>query len=93
MRDSDEQMETPMSAIDMPLRLPIWQRLFFAIPVFGWLARDVVNAKAEDLYYTAAAIFSMWGCSIMLFGLPGLYIPALMMVPLMFLILILISRG
>ncbi|WP_424830923.1 hypothetical protein [Ruegeria sp.] len=82
-----------MSAIEMPGRLPIWQRLLFAIPLFGWLARDAAHGKPEDLFYTAAAIFSMWGCSIMVFGLPGLYIPALLMVPMMFLILILISRG
>ena len=82
-----------MSAIEMPGRPPIWQRLLFAIPLFGWLARDAAYGKPEDLFYTAAAIFSMWGCSIMVFGLPGLYIPALLMVPMMFLILILISRG
>ncbi|MDA7965910.1 hypothetical protein [Ruegeria sp.] len=82
-----------MSAIEMPQRLPLWQRLFFAIPVFGWLARDAANGSAEDWYYTAGAIFSMWGCSALLFGLPGLYLPALAMVPVMFLILILISRG
>ncbi|UWR04339.1 hypothetical protein K3740_06565 [Ruegeria conchae] len=82
-----------MTALDMPARPPLWQRLLFAIPLFGWMARDVANAEAEDLYYTAAALVSMWGCSILLFGLPGLYIPALMMVPTMFLILILISRG
>lgn len=82
-----------MSAIEMPGRLPVWQRLFFAIPVFGWLARDAANGKAEDLYYTVGAVLSMWGCSAMVFGLPGLYIPALMMVPVMFLVLILISRG
>ncbi|MCX8952216.1 hypothetical protein OU790_02115 [Ruegeria sp. NA] len=82
-----------MSAIEMPGRLPVWQRLFFAIPVFGWLARDAASAKAEDLYYTVGAVLSMWGCSAMVFGLPGLYIPALMMVPVMFLVLILISRG
>lgn len=82
-----------MSAIEMPGRLPVWQRLFFAIPVFGWLARDAANARAEDLYYTVGAVLSMWGCSAMVFGLPGLYIPALMMVPVMFLVLILISRG
>ena len=29
-----------MSAIEMPGRLPIWQRLVFAIPLFGWMARD-----------------------------------------------------
>ncbi|MFY2826185.1 MULTISPECIES: hypothetical protein [Ruegeria] len=82
-----------MSAIEMPRRLPIWQRLLFAIPVFGWLAKDAANGEAEDWYYTAAAIVSMWGCSALLFGLPGLYIPAVMMVPMMFILLILISRG
>lgn len=82
-----------MSAIEIPRRLPIWQRLLFAIPVFGWLARDAAKGEAEDWGYTAAAIFSMWGCSALLLGLPGLYIPAVMMVPMMFLILILISRG
>ncbi|KIC44629.1 hypothetical protein RA28_17275 [Ruegeria sp. ANG-S4] len=82
-----------MSAIDMPRRLPVWQRLLFAIPLFGWMARDLANSSGEDWYYTAAALVSIWGCSIMLFGLPGLYIPALIMVPIMFLILILISRG
>ncbi|WP_299663615.1 hypothetical protein [uncultured Ruegeria sp.] len=82
-----------MTALEMPQRLPLWQRLLFAIPLFGWMARDAANAEADDWYYTTGAIFSMWGCSTLLFGLPGLYIPALMMVPVMFLILILISRG
>lgn len=82
-----------MTATEMPQRLPLWQRLLFAIPVFGWLARDAANGKAEDWYYTAGAIFSMWGCSIMLFGVPGLYLPALAMVPMMFILLLLISRG
>ncbi|WP_171207705.1 MULTISPECIES: hypothetical protein [unclassified Ruegeria] len=82
-----------MTALEMPQRLPLWQRVLFAVPLFGWMARDAANAQPEDLYYTAAAIFSMWGCSILLFGLPGLYIPALLMVPVMFLILVLISRG
>ncbi|WP_271946430.1 hypothetical protein [Ruegeria faecimaris] len=82
-----------MSAIEMPPRSPIWQRLLFAVPLFGWMARDAADADGDDWYYTAAAIFSMWGCSVMLFGLPGLYIPAVVMVPVIFLILILISRG
>ena len=82
-----------MSAIEMPGRLPILQRLLFAIPLFGWLAKDAAHAKGEEWGYTAAAIFSMWGCSALLFGRPGRYSPAVMMVPVMFLILILISRG
>ncbi len=82
-----------MSSIEMPRRLPVWQRLFYAIPLLGWLARDAAEGKPEDWGYTAAAIVSMWGCSALLFGLPGFYLPALVLVPVMFLILILISRG
>ncbi len=82
-----------MTAIEMPGRRPLWQRLLFAIPLFGWLARDAANGKPEDLGYTAAAVVSMWGCSALLFGLPGLYLPAVAMVPVMFLILVLISNG
>ncbi|KUJ79935.1 hypothetical protein [Ruegeria profundi] len=82
-----------MSAIEMPRRLPIWQRILFSVPLFGWIARDAAYGKPEDWGYTAAALVSMWGCSTLIFGLPGLYIPAVMMVPLIFLLLILVSRG
>ncbi|MGV6805910.1 MAG: hypothetical protein ACWA49_17075 [Ruegeria sp.] len=82
-----------MTTTDMPGRQPLWQRLLFAIPLFGWLAHDAARGKPEDLGYTAAALVSMWGCSALLFGLPGLYLPALAMVPVMFLILVLISNG
>ncbi len=82
-----------MSAIEMPRRLPIWQRLLYSIPLFGWLARDAAEGDPDDLGYTALAIVSMWGCSALLFGLPGFYLPAVALVPVMFLILILISRG
>jgi hypothetical protein len=34
-----------------------------------------------------------WGASVFFFGIPGLYIPALALVPVMFVVLILISRG
>ena len=82
-----------MSAIDMPRRLPLWQRLFFAVPVFGWMAYDVTYRGPENLWYALIAFVSMWGCSFMLFGLPGLYVPALAMVPVMFLVLLVITRG
>lgn len=34
-----------------------------------------------------------WGASVFFFGIPGLYIPALALVPVMYTILIIISRG
>ncbi|TMV09503.1 hypothetical protein FGK63_00050 [Ruegeria sediminis] len=82
-----------MTALEMPRRLPFWQRLVFAVPLFGWMARDVAYGDPDNLWYALIAVVSMWGCSLLLFGLPGLYLPALAMVPVMFLLLILISRG
>ncbi len=34
-----------------------------------------------------------WGGSVVMWGIPGLYLPALALVPVMYIILILISRG
>ncbi|MDF1801996.1 hypothetical protein [Thalassovita sp.] len=34
-----------------------------------------------------------WGASVFFFGIPGLYIPALAMVPVIYVLLIVISRG
>ncbi|WP_164660044.1 hypothetical protein [Tropicibacter sp. Alg240-R139] len=82
-----------MTAIDVPTRPPFWQRAVFSVPIFGRMAREVAYGDDENLLYAAIAFVCGWGYSIMLFGLPGLYLPALALVPMMFLVLIVISRG
>lgn len=50
--------------------------------------------KVAILLFIAVAIFlSLWATSIVLFGVPGLYIPALIMVPIIGATLVLITRG
>lgn len=44
------------------------------------------------LLVTLLAI-AAWGASIFFFGIPGLYIPALALVPVMYALLLIISRG
>jgi len=44
------------------------------------------------LTLTALAVI-LWGLAIAAFGIPGLYIPALIAVPVIFVLLLLISRG
>lgn len=73
--------------------MPIWQRLFYAIPVIGWIARDVVFGDKNNIWFALITFFSAWMCSALIFGLPGLYIPALAMVPIIFVCLILITWG
>lgn len=44
------------------------------------------------LLVTLLAI-AAWGASVFFFGVPGLYIPALALVPVMYALLLIISRG
>ncbi len=77
----------------IPRRPPIWLRLFYLVPVFGWIARDTAEKGQDNLYYGIALIVSLWVISAMTFGIPGLVIPALSAVPFLFLMLILITWG
>ncbi|NSX54693.1 hypothetical protein [Parasulfitobacter algicola] len=72
---------------------PLWQRFFFSFPVIGWIARDVSDGDESNIYYALVIFLASWLSAILLFGYPGLIIPALLMVPTMFVVLILISRG
>ena len=80
-----------MALADLPRRLPLWQRLFFALPVIGWVARDLLFGDKDNIWYALVMFFSLWGIAILTFGLPGLYLPALALVPVMFVVLVLIT--
>ncbi len=50
--------------------------------------------KTALLLILAVVVFlALWATSVALFGVPGLYIPALALVPVMWVVLIIISRG
>ena len=74
-------------------RLPLSQRILFSIPILGWMLKDVMYGDSDNIYYFLLAIVSLWGIAILQFGLLGLMIPALALVPVVFLTLILITRG
>jgi hypothetical protein len=69
------------------------RRLFFAIPVIGWIARDLMEGDEDNVWYLLVAFFSLWMIAGMTFGLPGFVVPALMLVPICALTLILITWG
>lgn len=73
--------------------LPFWQRLFFKIPVLGWVARDLLFGDKNNIWFALIGFFSLWMSSALTFGLPGLYLPAVAMVPVVFLLLLLITKG
>ena len=74
-------------------RLPLYQRILFKIPVLGWMLKDVMHGDSDNIYYFLLAIVSLWGIAILQFGLLGLMIPALLLVPVVFVTLIVITRG
>ncbi len=82
-----------MTLAATPSKLPFWQRIVFAIPVFGWVAKDITFGDRNNLWFAIIAFVSLWLSSALVFGLPGLYLPALAMVPLIFLALIFITWG
>ncbi len=54
---------------------------------------DADAAAVGPILLSLAVFIAGWGTSIVLWGIPGLYIPALALVPVMWVVLLLISRG
>ena len=55
--------------------------------------RDPDAALVVPIVIGLLLFLALWGASIALWGIPGLYIPAVMMVPVIWVGLLLISRG
>ncbi|MDX2482544.1 MAG: hypothetical protein QNK42_02660 [Pseudodonghicola sp.] len=51
------------------------------------------NKAAIWLLVAVVLFLVLWATSVALFGVPGLYIPALALVPVVWIVLILVSRG
>ena len=66
--------------------------LFHAIPVLGWIARDL-SRNEEDLWYLLVAALSLLVIATVTWGPAVLSLTALAMVPVMFVVLIRITLG
>lgn len=76
-----------------PPDLPLWRRLVYAVPVFGWMLRDVLHGERDNIYYALFTLVALWIMAIMTWGYPAVILPALALVPTVFLGLVLITRG
>ncbi len=63
-------------------------------------ASDISTQKTKTkldpatwVWASIALLVALWGTSIAMFGIPGLYMPAVALVPVIYLALVLISRG
>ncbi len=74
-------------------QLPLFERVIYAIPVIGWMLKDVVHGHRDNKWYFLVAVASTWIIAIMAFGYPAFFLPVLMLVPLAFILLLVITRG
>ncbi|KPQ07581.1 MAG: hypothetical protein HLUCCA12_04095 [Rhodobacteraceae bacterium HLUCCA12] len=70
-------------------RTPLVRRL----PLIGPIARELAEGDNDYPFYLIAAMLSLWGCAVMLWGLPALVLPAVVAAPLVLLTLVLLTQG
>jgi len=73
------------------LPAPFWLRVMMAFPVIGWVLRDLLFGDKDNVWYAIIAFLSAWVSAIIMFGIPALFLVALAMVPVMFVVLIAIT--
>jgi hypothetical protein len=76
----------------VPPHAPFAARLFYAIPLIGWIARDVVFGDKDNIWYALAILATIWIFAIMTWGYVAIIIPYLAMVPVCFFFIIVMSR-
>ncbi len=67
------------------------KRAFFAVPVIGWLARDVMYGDADNIWYLMVIIATALILAVAAWGLPALVVSALAVVPIYFVLMIVIA--
>lgn len=77
----------------LPPALPLYLRLAYSIPVLGWIARDIAFGSKDNIVYAIVMVLSLWIIAIGTYGLPALYLPVVFLVPVMFTLLVLLTRG
>jgi len=75
----------------IPPAMPFYKRAFFAIPVVGWLARDVLYGDHDNIYYLLVIIATLLIVSFSIWGLPALVLIALFIVPFYFAFMIVVA--
>lgn len=67
-------------------------RLLYALPVIGTIARDIARGQ-ENIFYALTILVTLIVLGVKTWGLVALALSALAMVPVMFILLLLITRG
>lgn len=85
--------ETPRRSTAPAIILPLWQRVLFAVPVLGWMARDILYRGSDNIPYAAVTLLTLWVLAILQFGVAAVILPMLALVPVCIAALVLLTRG
>ena len=77
------------ASIPAPARQP-W---FFHLPLLGWIARDIARSPDDTIFYALMIALLPLVLAVKTWGLVALGLTALVMVPVVFTVLILITLG
>lgn len=67
--------------------------MIYRVPLFGWMPKEAVQGQTTAKVLFVINLLLLWVLAIVTFGYPAIIIPALVAVPLMFVLLILITKG
>lgn len=65
----------------------------YRVPVLGWMLKEAVQGPATAKVLFVLNLLMIWLLAILTFGYPAIILPALVAVPLMFVLLVLITMG
>jgi hypothetical protein len=68
-------------------------RMIYHVPVFGWMLKEAVRGPTTAKALFIVNLLLLWLLAIVTFGYPAIILPALTAVPVMFVLLILITKG
>jgi hypothetical protein len=71
----------------------MFAKMIYHVPVFGWMLKEAVNGTTTAKVLFIVNLLLLWLLAIVTFGYPAIILPALCAVPMMFVLLILITKG
>ncbi len=67
--------------------------MIYRVPLFGWMLKEAIQGPTTAKVLFVLNVLLLWILAIVTFGYPAIIIPALSAVQIMFVLLILITKG
>ncbi len=68
-------------------------QIIYRVPLFGWMLREAIYGPTTAKVLFVVNLLLLWLLAIVAFGYPAIILPALAAVPIMFVVLLLITKG